>query len=551
MRSGVSKGFSLEGLDYEQKEAVFSKALRLLVVAPPGSGKTRVLTCRYMRLLGGSVRPPEILAVTFTNRAAREMKERIFSMSGGPMDGVAIGTFHKTALSIIRKVRDVRIITRQEQKDLLKGLGIKGVESALDSIGRIKNSAVEPTPEENETFSVYRKALLDRGLSDLDDLVPEAHNLIKKDPGLVPFRHVMVDEYQDINPVQSEFLGLLSENSSLMAIGDPDQAIYSFRGSSLRCFLEFGKEYPGSTVITLKRNYRSRSSIVRSSGSLIRNNTARVERGMESMCDGGAVTVVACADERSEADFIIKEIESLMGGFTNLSAGDHSEGFRFSDIAVLFRTNRQAEAVAAAFSRSFIPFHVVTPPGPALAGFISRLKNAQAVEGQSLTEFVSIEGRKAGMDEDLLGNIIHCARLYGDAPAAQVIENFIEELVLTGQADNIDIDADKVNIMTIHMAKGLEFRAVFMAGVEDGLIPLKMKGSETDMEEERRLFYVAMTRAKQDLYLIHADKRKAWGEIKEASPSPFLKELPVSGLKKKAVEEKKPKKRAEQKGLFD
>lgn len=542
-----------EGLDPEQRDAVFSGARYLLIAAPPGSGKTRVLIRRFMRLIEEGLPPSEILAITFTNRAAREMKERL-SLIGMDRRLANVGTFHSICLRML-KAKDpaFTLYSREDQRRVLKGLGVKGVESAVELISSIKNlSRNDLGNEEMALYSRYSEALRDAGALDLDDLIPGAVTALEADAhafGVI--RHVMVDEYQDINPAQRRLLKLLSRGSSVFAIGDPDQAIYSFRGASIRGFLEFRDDYSGAETMGLRRNYRSSLRIVEASNSVIGNNAGRIEKETLPVSPGGEIRMMECADADAEAAIVIREIESMMGGLASLTVGEHMEGARFSDFAVLFRTNRQAAPIIEAFDRSSLPYHVVARPGPVFADFIRCLRAMELTPGVELSALVRSEGVAAGLDEDLLNILVDAARLHDNRPIAESIKDFIEEAVLTEPADNCDIKADKVNLMTLHMAKGLEFRVVFIAGVEDGLMPLRLKGEECDVEEERRLFYVGMTRARERLILLGARQRRLWGEIKECAPSPFLTEMPGRLVKRERVEKKKTKRRAEQKGLFE
>ncbi|MBI5827846.1 MAG: ATP-dependent helicase [Deltaproteobacteria bacterium] len=542
-----------EGLDPEQRDAVFSGARALLIAAPPGSGKTRVLICRFMRLVEEGAPPSGILAITFTNRAAREIKERLSTHGMG--QGLAnIGTFHSICLKMLKaKDPGLTLYSREDQRRVLKGLGVKGVEAAADLISGIKNSPRNDLGnEEMALYSRYTEALKDAGALDFDDLIPGAVKALDADTeAFGGIKHVMVDEYQDINPAQRRLLKLLSRGASIFAIGDPDQAIYSFRGASLKGFHEFNDDYPGAGTMGLRRNYRSSSRIVEASNAVIGNNAGRAGKETLALSPGGEIRAIECADEDAEAAIVIREIESMMGGLASLTVGEQMEGARFSDFAVLFRTNRQAAPIIEAFDRSSIPYHVVARPGPGFADFIHRLRAMELTPGAELSALVRAEGVEAGLDEDLLNILVDAARLHDNRPIAESIKDFIEEAALTEPVDNCDIKADKVNLMTLHMAKGLEFRVVFIAGVEDGLMPLRLKGEECDVEEERRLFYVGMTRARERLILLGARQRRLWGETRDRAPSPFLAEMPERLVKKERVEKKKTKRRAEQKGLFE
>ncbi|MBI5493140.1 MAG: ATP-dependent helicase [Deltaproteobacteria bacterium] len=540
----------LEGLDREQREAVSSSSKRLLVAAPPGSGKTRVLSLRFARLIKDGVDPSTLLAVTFTNRASIEMRERISALL--PIDPALlnIGTFHSSCLKLLKKKTPLPVLYgREEQRKVLASLGAKRIDTLLERFSSFKNSGVPLSEEEQAAFHAYREALGSQGALDLDDLVPEAISLIEKEPGISPFLHLLVDEYQDINPVQARLVRLLAKES-VFAIGDPDQAIYSFRGSSVRAFTGFTNDYPGCEVINLKRNYRSFASIVNASSALIAHNTDRIENTAQALKEGGEITAVECGCERAEAGFIIKEIEAMMGGLSSLTVKDHGD-LKFSDFAVLFRTNRQGEALAEAFGRSPLPYHYAGPPGGGFYGFMEALRASEIKDDISLPGLIEATGKAIAADRYLSGLFLHSAKAFGSRPAKDVLPQFLDEMLLSGPSDNLDIKADKVNLLTLHSAKGLEFRVVFIAGFEDGLIPFTPKWNEADIEEERRLLYVAITRSKERLYLVSSDKRKVFGEEIRPERSRFLKELPPALLKKRTIEQKKLVRKPVQKGLFE
>ncbi|MBI5642175.1 MAG: ATP-dependent helicase [Deltaproteobacteria bacterium] len=536
----------IAGLDDNQRRAVSSGSRHILIVAGPGSGKTRVLASRFARLLKDGASPASLLAITFTNRAASEMKARITGLSPNRLK-LDIGTFHSFCFKFLKKTMPGFILFgRAEQAEALRGLGVKAVDRTIDGISAFKNGMV-PDAEISGILPGYEEALKKAGALDLDDLLLKTIEALDTGGyGLVK-THIMIDEFQDINPVQSRLVKLLGKNASVLAIGDPDQAIYSFRGGSLKSFMDFEKDYPGCEVIGLNRNYRSLSAVVSASQAVISNNQERIRNDISFTAEGGRIEILKCADEKAEGEFIVKEIERMMGGLSSLTAGDHHEGMRFSDFAVLYRTNRQADALKEAFSRAPIPIHIVEPPGPDFADFIRHLKSKEVPSGSGIPEFIRAEGDSLGLDKELIDLFLMAANGLGEG---EDLSDLLDDMTLIQPTDNLDIKADKVNLMTLHMAKGLEFRVVFMAGAEDEFMPLRLKGG-SDVEEERRLFYVGMTRAKEILYLIHAKERRVWGEDKERQPSPFVEEIP-EGLAKKVTKEKKAvKKRPVQTGLFE
>jgi superfamily I DNA/RNA helicase len=275
--------------------------------------------------------------------------------------------------------------------------------------------------------------------------------------------------------------------------------------------------------------------------------------GMRPIRDGGEpIGVVECRNEKAEAEFVLKQIETIMGGLSSRTVGvGHGDGYRFSDFAVLIRTNRQAAAVEEVFSSSSVPFQVIGPP-PDLQGFIEHIRGLGLPPDMQLDSFIKKEGERFGVDSVLLSSLVYTAEsLFGSMDREDGLGAFIEHLCLMQPPDTYDIEADRVAVMTLHMAKGLEFPAVFICGVEDGLLPLKMKGKEVDIEEERRLFYVGITRAKDRLYLLSTQRRRLWGEVFEPAKSPFLSELPEDCIKKITFKRKRPKRRPVQKGLFE
>jgi len=546
----------LKGLDPDQREAVLSTGRRLLVSAGPGSGKTRVLACRFARLIEEGVHPSAILCVTFTNRAAAEMRSRIHAMAGldpGDPHAPGVETFHGFSLRLIRGFAPgVPVYGRSESIGVLRELGVRSPARTAARISFLKSSPeIEPEGEDAEILRAYNGRLGDA--LDLDDLVPAAADALEDGRADPPaLEHIMIDEFQDINPAQERLISLLLSTRfapSLMAIGDPDQAIYSFRGASPKSFLSFESEHPGSCRVSLKVNYRSAGRIVSASGALI-GRDAGERLGDRAAVQGldGRVRVVECADERAEAGFIVREIESMMGGLSSLTASSSSTR-AFSDFAVLFRTRRQAGALAEAFGRSSVPFSVARTPDD-LAGFIEHLKALCPATDAGIEDFVTAEARAFGLGCEAAERLATLAAPWRDAGAAGSLRAFLDHASLVVSEERIEIEADKVKLMTLHAAKGLEFPVVFIAGLEDGLVPLRPARGTCDMEEERRLLYVGMTRAMDSLYLLRARSRHMRGSVQRRSRSPFIGEIPGSLVEEHGVVKKK-KRRAVQKGLFD
>jgi superfamily I DNA/RNA helicase len=603
---------------------VVSRARHVLVVAGPGSGKTRVLASRYALLLASGLRAENLLAVTFTNRAALEMRSRVAALTCLEEEALnktplAIGTFHGFCLKFLKKERPgFRIISRGEQLSVIRELGPKSPAMSpartLQAISRVKNllfseGRERPPADEDALVNAYDGALRERAALDLDDLILETIGLLREREGLLAryhsaLSHILVDEFQDINPPQAELVKILAPaggggpegaagaaGACLFAIGDPDQSIYSFRGANLRGFSEFEKTYPGSDVRTLKTNYRSTGNIVLASSALVANNPVSRRmgpvRGASRPVRGAGedVAVVECRDEKLEAAFVINRIEALMGGLSSLTVGggggrargecgDGEEVLRFSDFAVLARTNRQARAFAELMRSSNVPCQLVGPPAD-ISQFMEEIRGDSLPDGVGLDEFVKSRGEALGVDPPLLAALVHTAGTIVNSAWDSVREDplgaFLEHLALMQPVDTYDIEADRVAVMTLHMAKGLEFPVVFITGVEDGLIPLRTKSRppdteegieadneveteneiESEIEEERRLFYVGMTRAVERLFLLRAANRRLWGSTSETRRSPFLDEFPSECLENVEFKRKRPKKRPRQDGLFD
>ncbi len=528
------------GLNEAQQKAVTATDGPLLVVAGPGTGKTLTIVRRIAWLVCKGVPPENILAVTFTNRAAREMKDRTAKLLGDTASRLVIGTFHLLGLRIIREhgTRDFTLLGRDEQEEVLRSL-IKGasktVQRTREGISRIKNGlAHEDSPELKAAYVGYQSALGSQNALDFDDLIRVPIELLQ-DEHLRRmyrdrFRYVIVDEYQDINPAQYRLLRLLTgENGNICAVGDSDQAIYSFRGADIRNFLSFEQDFPSAARIALVRNYRSTTTILAAADGVIAKNQKRIEKQIvPTREEGGAVLFYSVPDDRAEAAAVIDEIELRMGGMSHDSAGkssrdnDGMRSHRFSDFAVMYRTNAQARALEAAFAASGIPFQVIGKPS-----------SAQRKEAEEIVAFLR-----------------SLARVEQGEQPRKASGN--EEALLLTEADFFDPRADAVALMTMHTAKGLEFPVVFITGCEDGLLPCTIMKDGADLEEERRLFYVGMTRAQEQLVLLHARHRFLFGESLGQKPSPFLKEIPAHARENRLVADRQKKEKPEdrQMGLF-
>jgi superfamily I DNA/RNA helicase len=386
-----------------------------------------------------------------------------------------------------------------------------------------------------EIYGAYQSALEQRRALDFDDLIRLPVELLQDEKLRQTYRdrftYIIVDEYQDINPAQYRLLRLLTPGQgNLCVVGDSDQAIYSFRGADLRNFLHFEKDFPGAGRIDLALNYRSTGTIVHAAEKLIKKNQKRIAKQLSSTGEKGApILLYSVPDDRGEGAAVIDEIELRMGGMTHESASRNSREqtgerpCRFSDFAVMYRTNAQARALEEAFAASGIPFQVIGKPN-------------------------SMQRKEA---EETLAFLRSLANAGAPAEQARARQSTAEARLLT-EADFFDPRADAVALLTMHMAKGLEFSTVFITGCEDGLVPCTIMKDNVDTEEERRLFYVGMTRAKERLILLHCRNRFLYGKSLGQKTSPFVKEIPSDLIESRTVGDKVKKEKPEDKqlGLF-
>ncbi|HXY62249.1 MAG TPA: ATP-dependent helicase [Nitrospirota bacterium] len=527
----------LDGLNDAQRRAVTTIDGPLLIVAGPGTGKTLTIIRRIAWLISQGVHPERILAVTFTNRAAREMRERADALLGNAASGIFIGTLHLLGLTILKEfsLTEFILYNREEQAELITTLAKKtGIRARdlLEKISRIKNFVDPLEGECRGLFEDYEAILKTNHAVDFDDLIRTPLAILEQNPSaavLSRFSHIMVDEYQDINPAQYRLISLLSRKSdSICAIGDSDQAIYGFRGASASGFLSFCSDFKSAKVVALTQNYRSSAVVLSASNSVIRNNQNRIEKNIfPTLREGSSIGVFSLPDERAEGELIVREIEARIGGTSHYqmsrSGQDRdsaSESFCFSDVAVIYRTNAQARAIEEAFGTSGIPYQVI--------------------------------GRKNSMQAKVMEDTIAYLQSLVEPDAADLGHSTKDEAKLLTSADLFDPRANTVTLTTMHTAKGLEFRVVFIAGAEDGLIPFTMTARNADLEEERRLFYVAMTRAKEELFLLHVRNRFLYGQRLSPLPSPFLMEIPDTLIERITVPDKvkRTKEQDTQMGLF-
>jgi len=611
----------VNSLNESQKKAVMSTDGPVLIVAGPGTGKTLTIVRRIAYLILKGINPENILAVTFTNRAAREMRERTGAMLGNNARRVFIGTFHMLGLTILRNEysNNCVIINREEQvnfirkllKDSDSGKISRRADSISERISRIKNCMEDVDDEIKGIYEKYQDTLTNREALDFDDLILKPIGILgdheKRRKYSEAFRYIMVDEYQDINRAQYMLLTRLAERrGNLCVIGDSDQAIYAFRGADIANFINFKESYKDAKMITLKENYRSTGMIINASDILIRNNLERIDKSLQQTRENGVpITVISVPDERSEGEIIVREIEERIGGtshyhmmktvatseppLTGRGREDFDDEYAcgFSDFAVIYRTNAQAKAIEETFISSGIPYQVIGRKYRQqrkeimnVLTFLNVLQNPgdqqfygaidpkhEALDGVSLERFRSLS-EALPLDELLKmlwkesdvkqycseENFIFLQELappYRDMGPSEAIRSFISEVSLLTPADAYDPRAHSVPLMTFHMAKGLEFKVVFITGVEEGIVPYTVKKDDVDIEEERRLFYVGMTRAMDELFLMHTRSRFLYGQRMTQVPSPFITELPDESITKRYVPDRiKKTKKDKQIGLF-
>jgi len=554
-------------LDPDQRAAAETVDGPLLIVAGPGTGKTRTLTHRLAYLIDerGAL-PEQCLAVTFSRRAAAEMEERLAALVPAATGRVLVATFHGLGLILLRErtaeaglAPDFRVAAPQERAEIARELfALSGTKAdrLLEEIGRVRrlrssdSTAIFP-PEMAERTALYEAALESRGLLDFDDLILRPLALLRERPELMElyrqrFRWISIDEYQDVDPLQYALIRLLaSPEGSLCAIGDPDQSIYGFRGADVGFFLRFRQDFPAARVVHLTRNYRSTRILVDAACQAIRPASLVPDRRLVAVRNGAAERVVIqrAASERAEAELVVHTLERLLGGTSSFSfdsgrvgAGDGAQ-LSFDDVAILYRTEAQAPPLIEALGRAGIPFqkrsHRPLAEQPGVGTLISVLQERAATQGRPYerverllerTVLELLEGA-GSMDRTALLAAAELLRPLALRSGSD-LDAFLAEAALGGEVDAWDSRAERVSLLTLHASKGLEFPVVFLVGCEDGLLPLTWPGSEPgDLAEERRLFFVGITRACSRLFLFHSRKRTLRGETRETRPSPFLADL--------------------------
>lgn len=587
LRQGAGSG---TGLNAPQQEAVSTACRALAVIAGPGTGKTRTLVARVLYLLKErKVKPSEITAVTFTNKAADEMRERLEKEIGNKRTArlMNMGTFHSICFELLGK-QGVEFTLADDAEtleiaaDTVKAFGLKmSARQFLRQISLIKTGMAKLAKEiPAEAAGYYQEKLKELKLLDFDDLLTETLRMLEKEEKnqvrKQRFSYLLVDEFQDISPVQYRLIQAWNKGGKeLFVIGDPDQSIYGFRGSDALCFERLKKDMPGLITIRLERNYRSAEPVVRGSAAMISKNGGQ-PRELEPQKEGGLpIRLVSAKSGMGEAIFTAKEINRLIGGIDMLDAqGRLEEGGPvrikgFADIAVLYRTHRQAELLEKCLRQEGIPYIVAgrdefltEPSVRGTVSFFRCLLNPEDRMARKLAlkliwdlpeECISdcvlesmlekykelvkkVKPQKLmeqWMEETGLTDRPEMQKLASMAVFYKSMEEFLKNLSFGQESDlkrcgSKSYTADAVTLMTLHGSKGLEFPAVIIYGAGKGLIPLENGKEPADVEEERRLFYVGMTRAKEELVITTS-----------AEPSPFLADIPEEWLLRESAEKKK------------
>ncbi len=576
------------GLNIEQQKAAGHFRGPALIIAGPGTGKTRTLTFRIANLIQNrGIKPESILAVTFTNKAADEMKERLKALldDAAVLSRPTVSTFHAFGLSILKSY--CRKLGREEPFSILDEEDRKRIlceeilpekdrtektnifSTAITKVKQNLLSATEMTPGPlPEIFNKYELFLKSQNTFDLDDLIYLPVKLFSEEPAvLADYRKkigwILIDEYQDINFAQYRMMKMLrpNKNANICVIGDPNQAIYGFRGAEVKFINRFIDDYPEAAVYTLKKSYRCSQCILQASSQVIQDGPGGRGSLLQGLSQGVKINIVENGTEKSEAEFVARTIESMMGGLrffsmdSQISGGDRVREIEsLSDFAVLCRTARQMEAIEKAFNDHSIPYQKIgdssffkKEPVKSVIDLMKLLINHQnrflrnklidkkIISDETLLE-LSEQSRGRPVRE-IIGKILascFCAGSAENEPSLKRLldlaagfgadpEDFVRFAVLGVGVDMYRPNAENVALMTLHSSKGLEFECVFITGCEDRLLPYSLfENQESDYQEERRLFYVGMTRARRFLFLTHARKRYLFGREYRLDKSPFL-----------------------------
>ncbi len=629
----------IQDLNDKQQEAVIQTDGPCLIIAGAGSGKTKVLTHKIAYLMAEKyIKPWNILAITFTNKAANEMKQRVESLVGDAVNDMWIGTFHSICVRILRKYIDrigfessFIIFDTQDQKTLIKEC-LKELKiddklfsdrAVLSEISNAKNEMLEPKAYSvkyegdyrkeiiAQVYNLYQKRLKENNAVDFDDIINYTIKILTENIDVLEyytdkFQYILVDEYQDTNKAQFMLISILaSRHGNITVVGDNDQGIYSFRGADITNILNFEHDFPGTKIIKLEQNYRCTGNILKAANAVIKNNQVKYDKKLWTKNDEGNLpSIYVGDDEYNESNYIVSKINSLK----------REQFYKYSDFAILYRMNSQSRAIEDILRREKIPYKIIggqkfyerkeikdiisylrlifnTSDNLALKRIINEpkrgigktsldgiqeisektgismyeiIKNAEQYglnrvyvnsrefietieelrEKQDkilISELVKQTLNKTGYTKALkdentieaesriqnLDEFLTVAMEFEEESADNTLQEFLENMTLTTDLDNMQEEEDCVILMTLHSAKGLEFETVFLVGMEEGIFPgFKSIGEPQELEEERRLFYVGITRAKRFLYLTCAKRRTIFGSTSYNPISRFVKEIP-------------------------
>ena len=633
----------LEGLNNKQYEAVTNTEGPSLVIAGAGSGKTKVLTHKIAYLMGEkNVSPFNILAITFTNKAANEMKERVEKLVGDVARDMWIGTFHSICVRILRRYIDrigfdssFIIFDTSDQRTLIKEC-LKKLDvddkmftdrSVQFEISNAKNEMLEPEQYQAramgdfrkekiaEIYTLYQNRLKENNAIDFDDIINFTIKILMNNPDVLEyytekFKYVLVDEYQDTNKAQFTLVSILaSRYGNITVVGDNDQGIYSFRGADISNILNFERDFPGTKIIKLEQNYRCTQNILNAANAVIKNNEVKYKKSLWTENEEGGLPIVYSArDEYDEGRYIVEQIEHLK----------REEYYKYSDFAILYRMNTQSRAIEDILRREDVPYKIIgglkfyerkeikdiisylrliNNPSDNIAlkriinepkrgigktsldkiqnisdetgismyeiikdaatyglnrvyanaqEFISVIEELRTIKDETkISELIKLTLNKTGYTKALetentieaenrianLEEFLTVAVEFEEQEADQNLNNFLEGITLTSDIDGMDEEQETVTLMTLHSAKGLEFPVVFLVGMEEGIFPgHKSMAEPKDLEEERRLCYVGITRAKNQLFLTCSKQRTMFGSTSCNPVSRFLKEIPEDML---------------------
>ena len=615
---------NITNLNEKQKLAVLHKEGPMLVLAGAGSGKTKVLTSRIAKLIDDGISPANILAITFTNKAAKEMRDRVRNLVGNDANYIQISTFHSLGLKLIKEnydflgyeknfiildSDDTLTIVKKLMKDLNMNPKYYNARELRNKISSAKNELITPDKfkkieYDEKVVTLYKKYCekLKQGNSvDFDDLLLLPIKLFETSETILDnyqerYKYILIDEYQDTNEAQYLFSKMLAKKyRNIFVVGDNDQAIYAFRGANYKNILNFEHDYPDSKIILLEENYRSTKNILNAANSVIKHNKLRKDKKLWSNNEeGNKIKYIKTDDEKSEGEYIVKQIKEL-----------RQKNISYEEIAILYRTNAQSRTVEEAMLKANIPYRVVgsfyfynrkeikdllcylrlinnpnddvslsrvinvpkrgignvtmanitaiseenncslfeaISSGKELAFKNLILELQEICKNLSLTEMVEVILNKSGLKEELekektLENEIRLENLEEFKSITLSYENefgeislmdFLNEISLVSDVTEHADNTNKVSLMTVHSVKGLEYEYVFLVGVEEGIFPhynSLNEGTNEAIEEERRLMYVAITRAKKDLWIINAKRRLLYGQTNANPPSRFIEEI--------------------------